>query len=157
MTGRLRRACRALRAGLFGLPPGCTYPARPAGVIGRDEVLEAGVAAYEAWRAAVAEPAIAAGRRPPLYDPDAVYADEVKPGDCVVNPDVCWRGDERGFLDVMHVTPPDGEGMVVITAPSGPPVRIAGDWGLERYTPALADLEAIILIDAAQDPGEAGR
>jgi len=136
------------------MPPGRTYPARPAGVTGRDEALEAGMAAYEAWRIAVAEPAIAAGRRPPLYDPDAVYADELEPGDCVVNPNCCWNGDDREVLDVMHVTAPDKDGVVFLAAPGGPPVRIAGDWGLERCTPALADLEAIILLEAAHDPGE---
>jgi hypothetical protein len=50
---------------------------------------------------------------------------------------------------VTYVSGPGADGRVRLYAPGGPPVRVAGDWGLQRYTPALADLEAIILLDAA--------
>jgi hypothetical protein len=116
---------------------------------------EAGLWALQPWLAAC-DAAIAAGQRPPLYDPEAaVYANQVRPGDCVVNPDAGWDGDDREVLDVMHISGPDADGMVMLHAPGGPPVRVAGDWGLQRYTQDLADLEAIILLDAAsgQDEG----
>jgi hypothetical protein len=95
--------------------------------------------------------AIAEGRRPPIFDPDGVYADEVTPGDCVLNPNTGWNGDDREVLDVMHVTGPDADGMVVLHAPGGPPVRIAADWGLERYTAAGADLHASLITQALED------
>jgi hypothetical protein len=120
---------------------------------GRDEAYWAAMLqALRPWLEAC-DPA-AAGQRPALWSPDAVYADQVRPGDCVVNPDAGWRGDEREVLDVMHVNAPDHEDMVVLSAPGGPPVRIAADWGLQRWTPALADLAKVVLMEAAQDTTE---
>ncbi|MGH3238030.1 MAG: hypothetical protein ACRDOH_33180 [Streptosporangiaceae bacterium] len=87
------------------------------------------------------------GRRPPFFDPDGVYADEVRPGDCVLNPDAGWNGDDREVLDVTGVTGPDGEGMILIHAPGGPPVRVAADWGLERHTAGAADTQASLIMD----------
>jgi hypothetical protein len=103
--------------------------------------------------------AIAGGRRPPILGPDGVYAGEVRPGDCVVNPNAGWNGDDRGILDVVHVTGPDEESMVLIHALGGPPVRIAGDWGLERYTATTADVHASLLMEALDGlrPPAAGR
>jgi hypothetical protein len=94
--------------------------------------------------------------RPPIPDPDGVYAGQVKPGDCVRNPETGWQGDDREVLDVMAVSGPDQDGMVFLHAPGGPPVRVAGDWGLERYTGQQANQAAFLLIQAAEDYGMAG-
>ncbi|HEY3958648.1 MAG TPA: hypothetical protein VGM53_35240 [Streptosporangiaceae bacterium] len=120
----------------------------------RDETYwEAVLQALQPWLAAC-DAAAAAGQRAPLWSPDAVYADKVRPGDCVVNPDAGWRGDEREVLDVMYVSGPDHEDMVTLSAPGGPPVRIAADWGLQRWTPELADLATVIVMDVARGTGE---
>jgi hypothetical protein len=53
----------------------------------RDEAYwEAVLRALQPWLA-VRDAAATAGQRAPLWSPDAVYADQVRVGDCVVNPE----------------------------------------------------------------------
>jgi hypothetical protein len=98
--------------------------------------------------------AVAAGERPPLFDPDDRYPDQVEPGMTIANPR--WELEETGgsprlYLNVTGVAPdPDDGDAVLIFALDGPPVRIFRCDPAEVITPETADLHEFLLIDAAE-------
>lgn len=91
------------------------------------------------------------------YVPGGAAAQDLQPGQTVFNPNVGWQGDDRETLDVVSVSAPDDEGMVTIFCLDGPPVYIAGDWGMEIMTAADADLRASLLLGLNDEGATGGR
>lgn len=78
-----------------------------------------------------------------------LYAGSLRPGMCVVNPLYDGEGGPE-VLDVLHVSAPDADGAVIISAVGGQ-VRLAADWAMEPHTRERADLVAALVMEAQHD------
>jgi hypothetical protein len=71
-----------------------------------------------------------------------VAAADLQAGMLVVNP--VWDLGQPEVLQVLGVSVPDTDGMVVITA-SGGTAMVAGDWPVEMYTAERQALEEMLI------------
>jgi hypothetical protein len=71
-----------------------------------------------------------------------IAAADLQPGMRVVNP--VWDTGQPEVLQVLEVSRPDADGMVVITAVDGTAV-VAGDWPVEEYTAEQQALEETLI------------
>jgi hypothetical protein len=103
---------------------------------------------YLAWQAAnqdylaAVDAAAAAGERPPLWDNDYRYPDQVVPCSTVRNPG-WWGegGDTREYIHVTKVIPDqDDPAAVLLCGIEGDPVRVYKCDPVEVLTPQAADL-----------------
>jgi hypothetical protein len=68
----------------------------------------------------------------------------VRPGTTIMHP--LWQDAEPDVLDVTGVSPPDRDGMVVISHTAGA-VRVSADMLADEVTAARADLIASVVLD----------
>ena len=76
-----------------------------------------------------------------LTDPDAIYADQVRPGMTIRHPHGCSEADDgptAGVMDVLAVSEPDSDGMVAVSS-QHETVRIARDWPVHEHHHAAGD------------------
>jgi hypothetical protein len=118
-------------------------------------------APYPTWDAyfGAVDAALAAGRRPPLWDPDLRWPDQLEAGTTVIRPGGGVPGDERDYLNVVAVSPdPEDElDAVLIADLGGPPVRVYLCDPVEVLTPEAADFHQFLVIDAQDRYATGGR
>lgn len=121
-------------------------------VITRPAVAPEYMAAIERY-CDIVDAAVAAGERPPLFDPDERYPDQLEPGMTITNP-LLWygpSGDDRPRLNVASVVPdPAAPDRMLIYDIDGMMVPVYCCDPVEVITAERADEEKILLMDTMQ-------